>query len=107
MRTFFILVCSLALVCVAGGAQDKNKSKKKQVQAVQHTVAPAKPSKAAPKHYAAASTPKHYQKAKEQQQANSQTYQSGSKLKRGKSSQQIAAQHAQAAGGGLQKAKGS
>jgi putative peptidoglycan binding protein len=112
MRTFLALICTLALACAAGGAQDKNKSKKSapkktQAQSSQHTLATAKPSKAAPKHYAAASTPKYYQKTKGRQQANSQIYQPSSKLKRGKGSQQIAVQNAQAAGGGWQKAKGS
>jgi hypothetical protein len=44
MRTFLVLICSLALACVAGGAQEKNKSKKQapkksQAQSSQHAVA--------------------------------------------------------------------
>src|SRR6266480_3697545 len=46
MRTFFVLICSLALACTAGGAQDKNKSKKQapkknQAQSAQHAAAPS------------------------------------------------------------------
>jgi hypothetical protein len=41
MRIFLVLICSLALACVAGGAQDEKKEnkpapKKKQAQTVQH-----------------------------------------------------------------------
>ena len=41
MRTFLVLICSLALACAAGGAQKEDKSKKqapkkKQVQSSQH-----------------------------------------------------------------------
>ena len=44
MRTFLVLICSLALACVAGGAQENNKSKKQapkksQAQSSQHAVA--------------------------------------------------------------------
>jgi Domain of unknown function (DUF4893) len=43
MKTFLVLICSLALACAAGGAQEENKSKKpapkkKQAQPSQHTV---------------------------------------------------------------------
>src|SRR5438874_1896188 len=46
MRTFLVLICSLALACAAGGAQDKNKSKKQapkknQTQSAQHAGAPS------------------------------------------------------------------
>src|SRR6266496_1364923 len=46
MRTFLVLICSLALACAAGGAQDKNKSKKQaqkknQAQSSQHAAAPS------------------------------------------------------------------
>ncbi len=46
MRTFLVLICSLALACAAGGAQDKNKSKKQtakknQAQSAQHAAAPS------------------------------------------------------------------
>src|SRR5438093_6202985 len=45
MRTFLVLICSFALACVAGGAQEKNKSKKQgqkknHTQSSQHAVAP-------------------------------------------------------------------
>jgi Putative peptidoglycan binding domain len=45
MRTFLVLICSLALACAAGGAQEKNKSKKpapkkSQAQSTQHAAAP-------------------------------------------------------------------
>ena len=37
MRTFLVLICSLALACAAGGAQEENKpQKKKQPQPVRH-----------------------------------------------------------------------
>jgi hypothetical protein len=44
MRTFLALICTLALACVAGGAQEKNKSKKSapkkaQAQSSQHAAA--------------------------------------------------------------------
>src|SRR5205809_3045439 len=46
MRTFLVLICSLVLACAAGGAQDKNKSKKQapkknQTQSAQHAGAPS------------------------------------------------------------------
>ncbi len=105
MRTLLVLICSLALAFAAGGAQDKNKSKKKQVQAAQHTVAPSGPNKATPGHYRAASKPTYYQKTKGPQRVYGQSYQSGPKLKKG--SQQTAAQSGQAVGGRSQKVKGS
>src|SRR4030095_6864986 len=45
MKTFVVVICSLALASVAGGAQEENKStraapKKKQTQLSQHTAAP-------------------------------------------------------------------
>jgi len=45
MRTFLALICTLALACAAGGAQEKNKSKKaapkkSQTQSTQHAAAP-------------------------------------------------------------------
>jgi hypothetical protein len=43
MRTFLVLICSLALVCVVGATQKEDKSKKpkkKQAQSTQHAVAP-------------------------------------------------------------------
>ena len=46
MRTFLVLICSLTLACAAGGAQDKNKSKKQPpkknpAQSAQHAAAPS------------------------------------------------------------------
>jgi hypothetical protein len=46
MRTFLVLICSLALACAAGGAQKEDKSKKpapkkKQAQSAQHAAAPS------------------------------------------------------------------
>jgi hypothetical protein len=46
MRTFLALICTLALACAAGGAQEENKSKKpapkkKQAQSAQHAAAPS------------------------------------------------------------------
>ncbi len=45
MKTFLLLIYSLALTCAAGGAQEENKSKKpapkaKQVQSTQHAARP-------------------------------------------------------------------
>jgi len=45
MKTFLVLICTVALACAAGGAQDKNKSKKpapkkNQAQSTQHAAAP-------------------------------------------------------------------
>ena len=45
MKTFLVLICTVALACAAGGAQEKNKSKKpaqkkSQAQSTQHAAAP-------------------------------------------------------------------
>jgi hypothetical protein len=53
MRTFLVLICSLALACAAGGAQEKNKSKntapkKKQAQSTQHAAPRARPAGGGP-----------------------------------------------------------
>jgi hypothetical protein len=45
MKTFLVLICTVALACAAGGAQEKNKSKKpahkkSQAQSTQHATAP-------------------------------------------------------------------
>jgi hypothetical protein len=101
MRTFIILVCSLALACSAGAAQNDNKSKKqaqkKQAQSTQYARPVSGPKKATPKRYQPASTATSYQKAKGRQGVNNQVYQSRSNVKTAKkSSQQIAAQNAQA-----------
>ncbi len=44
MKTFLVLICTVALACAAGGAQEKNKSKKHaprktQAQSTQHAAA--------------------------------------------------------------------
>ncbi len=102
MRTFLILVCSLALVCSAGAAQNDNKSKKqaqknKQTQSTQYARPSSGPKKAAPKRYQPTSTATSYQKTKARQGVNNQVYQSRANVKTAKkSSQQIAAQNAQA-----------
>jgi hypothetical protein len=102
MRTFLILVCSAALACSAVGAQNDNKSKKqaqkaRQAQSAQYARPAAGPKKAAPKRYQPASTAASYQKPKARQGVNNQVYQSRSNVKAAKkSSQQIAAQNAQA-----------
>src|SRR5206468_4023440 len=54
MRTFIIVVCSLALACSAGAAQNDNKSKKqaqknRPTQSVQRTATAAAPKRATPK----------------------------------------------------------
>jgi Putative peptidoglycan binding domain len=101
MRTFLILVCSVALACSAGAAQNDNKSKKqaqknRQAQSTQNTRPAAAPKKAAPKRYQPTSTAGSYQKAKSRQGVNNQVYQSRSNVKTAKkNSQQIAAQNAQ------------
>jgi Putative peptidoglycan binding domain len=99
MRTFFILVCSVALACPAGAAQNDKKSKKqaqknRQAQSTQYARPTVGAKKAAPKHYQAASTGTSYQKAKARQQANSQAYQASAKTKTAKGQQRIAGQQA-------------
>jgi hypothetical protein len=102
MRTFLILVCSIALACSAGAAQKDNKSKKqaqksRQAQPTQYARPAGGPKKAAPKRYQPASTATSYQKAKGRQGVNNQVYQSRSNVKPAKkSSQQVAAQNTQA-----------
>jgi hypothetical protein len=102
MRTFLILVCSVALACSAGAAKNDDKSKKqaqknRQAQSTQHARPAAAPKKATPKRYQPASAATSYQKTKPRQGVNNQVYQSRSNVKTAKkSSQQIAAQNAQA-----------
>jgi|SRR6266496_2976069 len=102
MRTFLILVCSVALACSAGAAQNDNKSKKqaqknRQAQSTQYARPAAGAKKAAPKRYQPTSTSASYQKTKARQGVNNQVYQSRSNVKTAKkSSQQVAAQNAQA-----------
>jgi hypothetical protein len=101
MRTFLILVCSIALACSAS-AQNDNKSKKqtqkgKQAQSAQYARPVAAPKKTAPKRYQPGSNATSYQKAKGRQGVNNQVYQSRPNVTpTKKSSQQIAGQRAQA-----------
>jgi len=101
MRTFIILVCSLALACSAGGAQNDNKSKKqaqknRQAQPTQHTATAGAPKKATPKHYQPASpAATSYQKAKGRQGVNHQVSQSRSNVKAAKKSPQVTTQNIQ------------
>ena len=101
MRTFISLVCSLALACSAGAAQNDNKSKKQaqksgQAQSTQRTATAGGPKKAAPKRYQPASTATSYHKAKGPQGVNNQVYQSRPNVKTAKkSSQQVATQNVQ------------
>src|SRR5216110_3408015 len=97
MRTFLVLICSLALASAAGGAQDKNKSKKQtakknQAQSAQHAAAPS----GGP------------QKTKGSQRVTTAGA-GGQKKKKAKGSQQIATQGGQIVGGaaGAQKTKKS
>ncbi|PYJ36544.1 MAG: hypothetical protein DME81_09945 [Verrucomicrobia bacterium] len=97
MRTFLVLICSLALACAAGGAQDKNKSKKQaakknQTQSAQHAGAPSAGS----------------EKTKGSQRVTTAGA-GGQKTKKAKGSQQIATQGGLTAGGaaGVQKTKKS
>src|SRR6266542_1256115 len=103
MKTFLILVCSVALACSAGAAQNDNKSKKqaqknRQAQSTQYARPAAGPKKATPKRYQPASTATSYKKTKQAQQGvNRQAYQSGSSVNKAKKgSQQTAVQNAQA-----------
>ena len=99
MKTFLILVCTIALACSSGAAQDDNKSKKqaqknKQAQSTLPAPRSAAPKKAAPKHNQPASTATSYQKTKARQQVNSQAYQSSAKLKTAKGQQRVPPQQA-------------
>src|SRR6266487_4524718 len=109
MRTFLVLICSLALACAAGGAQDKNKSKKQapkknQAQSSQH----GKKMGGTP---VSGGGQKTKGKAKGSQYATASggySAPSGAqKTKKAKDSQQIATRGGQVVGGGQQKAKGS
>src|SRR5437660_174193 len=135
MRTFLVLICSLALACAAGGAQDKNKSKKQvpkknQTQSAQHAGAPSagsqktkgsqrvttagaggqKTKKTKGPQYAttAGAGGQKTKKAKGSQYATTAGA-GGQKTKKAKGSQQIATQGGQIVGGaaGAQKTKKS
>lgn len=102
MRTFLILICSIALACSATAAQKDNKSKKqaqknRQAQPTQYARPAGGPKKATPKRYQPASTTASYQKAKGRQSGNNQVYQSRANVKpTKKSSQQVTTQNVQA-----------
>lgn len=101
MRTFLILLCSIALACSAGAAQNDNKAKKqvqnrKPAAATQH-ARPAAATKTAPKRYQSTSSAASYQKAKGRQQVNRQVYQSRSNAQvTKKSPQKVTTQNTQA-----------
>ena len=116
MRTFLVLICSLALACAAGGAQDKNKSKKQapkknQTQSAQHAGAPSAGSektKGSQRVTTAGAGGQKTKKTKGPQYAT--TAGAGAqKTKKAKGSQQIATQGPQIVGGaaGAQKTKKS
>src|SRR5437870_7092646 len=116
MRTFLVLICSLALACAAGGAQDKNKSKKQapkknQTQSAQHAGAPSAGSektKGSQRVTTAGAGGQKTKKAKGPQYAT--TAGAGAqKTKKAKGSQQIATRGGQIVGGaaGAQKTKKS
>jgi Putative peptidoglycan binding domain len=99
MRTFIIAVCSLALACSAGAAQNNNKSKKeaqknRPTQSVQRTATAGAAKRAMPNRYQAASSAS-YQKAKGRQGVNNQVYQSRSNVK-ARSAQQVTTRDMQA-----------
>ncbi len=102
MRTFLILICSVALACSAGAAQNDPKSKKqaqknRSAPSTQYARPASAPKKATPKHYQPASTATSYQKAKGRQGVNNQVYQSRLNVKTAKKSpQQVTTQNVQA-----------
>jgi len=116
MRTFLVLICSLALACAAGGAQDKNKSKKQapkknQTQSAQHAGAPSAGSektKGSQRVTTAGAGGQKTKKPKGPQYATTAGA-GGQKTKKAKGSQQIATQGGQIVGGaaGAQKTKKS
>src|SRR5438093_13286362 len=116
MRTFLVLICSLVLACAAGGAQDKNKSKKQapkknQTQSAQHAGAPSAGSqktKGSQRVTTAGAGGQQTKKAKGPQYATTAGA-GGQKTKKTKGSQQIATQGGQIVGGaaGAQKTKKS
>ncbi len=125
MRTFLVLICSLALACAAGGAQDKNKSKKpalkkSQAQSTQHAAAPGGGSqkiKGSQHGTKMGGTPVSGGGQKTKGKAKGSQYVTASggysapsgaqKTKKAKDSQQIATRGGQVVGGRQQKTKGS
>ena len=125
MRTFLVLICSLALACAAGGAQDKNKSKKpapkkSQAQSTQHAAAPGggpQKTKGSQHGTKMGGTPVSGGGQKTKGKAKGSQYVTASggysapsgaqKTKKAKGSQQVATRGGQVVGGGQQKTKGS
>ena len=125
MRTFLVLICSLALACAAGGAQDKNKSKKpapkkSQAQSTQHAAAPGggpQKTKGSQHGTKMGGTPVSGGGQKTKGKAKGSQYVTASggysapsgaqKTKKAKGSQQVAMRGGQVVGGGQQKTKGS
>jgi len=114
MRTFLVLICSLALACAAGGAQDKNKSKKQaqkknQAQSSQHAAAPsggAQKTKGSQRVTTAGAGAQKTKKAIGPQQMTTAGV-GAQKTKKAKGSQQVVTRGGQVVGGGQQKTKGS
>ena len=125
MRTFLVLICSLALACAAGGAQDKNKSKKpalkkSQAQSTQHAAAPGggpQKTKGSQHGTKMGGTPVSGGGQKTKGKAKGSQYVTASggysapsgaqKTKKAKGSQQVVTRGGQVVGGGQQKTKGS
>ncbi len=125
MRTFLVLICSLALACAAGGAQEKNKSKKpapkkSQAQSTQHAAAPGggpQKTKGSQHGTKMGGTPVSGGGQKTKGKAKGSQYVTASggysapsgaqKTKKAKGSQQVATRGGQVVGGGQQKTKGS
>lgn len=117
MKTFLVLICTVALACAAGGAQEKNKSKKatpkkSQTQSTQHAAAPGggpQKTKGSQHGTKIGGTPVSGGGQKTKGKAKGSQYATGSggysapsgaqKTKKGKGSQQIATQGGQIAGG--------
>src|SRR5216117_748257 len=115
MRTFLVLICSLALAFAAGGAQEENKSKKpakkKQTQSAQHAAAPSggpQKTKGSQRVTTAGAGAQKTKKTKGSQYATTAGA-GGQKTKKAKGSQQIATQGGQIVGraAGAQKTKKS
>ena len=112
MRTFLVLICSLALACAAGGAQEKNKSKKSapkknQAQSTQHAAA-AGGGQQKTKGSQKVATPKHYEKTASpafSRSTSAGTHNQKSKEKQ-KGSQYVTTAGGRPAGAGGYKTKG-
>jgi len=125
MKTFLVLICTVALACAAGGAQEKNKSKKpapkkSQAQSTQHAAAPGggpQKTKGSQHGTKMGGTPVSGGGQKTKGKAKGSQYVTASggysapsgaqKTKKAKGSQQVATRGGQVVGGGQQKTKGS